>query len=158
MSYPDDELFFHKLSRFQRLYAKSLSSRLTPYGVQPGYLAILERLWQNDNVTQKALKATMDIEQATLSNTLKRMERDGLIERTPIKNDRRKHLITLTDNGTSIQSTVQGAINDLRTTVNQGLTINDRRYFKRIMRQMSEHLENDQIEPIVVLFDEITEE
>lgn len=131
--------------------------RLKPYGVQPGYLSILERLWERDNVTQKELKLTMDIEQATLSNTLKRMERDGLIERSPLKNDKRHHRITLTEKGTSVRSTVEGAIDDLRATVNTGLTVNDRRYFKRIMRQMTEHLEDDQIEPLVVLLDEIAD-
>lgn len=131
--------------------------RLKPYGVQPGYLTILERLWERDNVTQKELKLSMDIEQATLSNTLKRMERDGLIERSPLKSDKRHHRITLTDKGSSVRSTVEGAIDDLRATVNTGLTVNDRRYFKRIMRQMTEQLEDDQIEPLVVLLDEIAD-
>lgn len=131
--------------------------RLSPYGVQPGYLTVLHRLWQQDHVTQKELNATLDIEQATLSNTLKRMERDGLIVRTPNTQDRRHHLITLTENGTAMKSSVESAINDLRTTVNQGLTVNDRRYFKRIMRQMTEKLEDDQTEPLFLLLDEVTE-
>jgi len=158
MSYPKQELFFHQLSRFQRMYAKSLATRLSPYGVQPGYLTILDRLWEQDNITQKALNATMDIEQATLSNTLKRMERDKLIKRTPNKEDRRRHLIQLTEKGLSIKPTVKAAIDDLRSAVNTGLTINDRKYFRRIMRQMTEQLETDQMEPLVVLLDEITEE
>jgi len=150
-----DDLFFNQLSRFQRLYAKSLGTRLSPYDVQPGYLSILNRLWKQDNITQKQLKTTMDIEQATLSNTLKRMERDGLIHRTPTETDRRRHLIELTDKGKSAKQTVEAAVDDIRTTVNKGLTINDRRYFKRIMRQMTEQLEDDQIETLVVLLDEV---
>lgn len=155
MSYSMKPLFYTELSRFQRLYTKGLSMRLKPYGVQPGYLSILERLWDRDKVTQKDLKLTMDIEQATLSNTLKRMERDELIERRPLKNDKRHHLIRLTDKGKSVQNTVNSAIDDLRSIVNAGLTVNDRRYFKRVMRQMTEQLENDQIEPLVVLLDEV---
>ncbi|WP_247648456.1 MarR family transcriptional regulator [Pseudodesulfovibrio sp. zrk46] len=125
--------------------------------MQPGYLTILSRLWERDGITQKELKATLDIEQATLSNTLKRMERDGLVEQKRTKEDRRRHHITLTDHGRSIQSTVTAAIDDLRSSVNQGLTINDRRYFKRIMRQMTEKLEEDQMESIVVLLDEVVD-
>lgn len=155
MNHINEELFFTKLSRFQRLYAKSLAMRLAPYDVQPGYLAILQSLWNTDAVTQKDLTECMDIEQATLSNTLKRMERDQLIIRSPAKEDKRRHLITLTPKGNSIRTTVESAINDLRTTVNQGLTINDRRYFKRIMRQMTQHLETDHSEPLMVLLDEV---
>ncbi len=131
--------------------------RLSPYDVQPGYLTILHYLWQRDGVTQKELTQFLDIEQATLSNTLKRMERDGLVLRTPNKKDRRRHLITLTEKGASLKNPVETAINDLRKLVNEGLTVNDRRYFKRIMRQMSEKLEDDQTEPLFVLLDEVTE-
>lgn len=153
----NQSLFFDQLSRFQRLYAKSLSSRLIPYGVHPGYLSILFRLWEQDGITQKELNAFLDIEQATLSNTLKRMQRDGLITQPPLKTDRRRLHITLTDQGRTIRQTVEAAIDDLKSTVNQGLTINDRRYFKRIMRQMTEKLEEDQIESLVVLLDEVVD-
>ncbi|MGL1863490.1 MAG: MarR family transcriptional regulator [Pseudodesulfovibrio sp.] len=157
MNYEPDSLFFTQMSRFQRLYAKGLTMRLSPYDVQPGYLTILHYLWQRDGVTQKELTQFLDIEQATLSNTLKRMERDGLVLRTPNKKDRRRHLITLTEKGASLKKPVETAINDLRKLVNEGLTVNDRRYFKRIMRQMSEKLEDDQTEPLFVLLDEVTE-
>lgn len=149
--------FFTQLSKFQRLYSKGLSMRLSPYGVQPGYLAILEFLWQGKPSTQKELVHNLDLEQATLSNTLKRMERDGLIERKPARTDKRIHLISLTDKGLSLQTTVTGAIDDIRHTVNKGLTVSDRKYFKRIMRQMTEQLEDDQNEPLMVLLDEVTD-
>ncbi len=131
--------------------------RLAPYDVQPGYLTVLHFLWQSDNITQKELNQHVNIEQATLSNTLKRMERDELIHRTPNAKDKRRHLITLTPKGTSLKEPVASAINDLRKVVNEGLTINDRRYLKRIMRQMTEKLEDDQTESLFVLLDEVAE-
>jgi len=56
--------------------------RLSVYNVHPGYLSILRQLWLTDNITQKELPEQILVEQATLSNTLKRMERGGLIFRT----------------------------------------------------------------------------
>ena len=131
--------------------------RLAPYDVRPGYLTILYLLWQKDNVTQKQLSIHLDIEQATLSNTLKRMERDTLIERTLNRKDKRHHLITLTEKGSTIKSSIEDAINDLREVVNKGLTINDRKYFKRIMKQMTQQLEDDQAEPLFILLDEVAD-
>lgn len=157
MQYEPDGLFFTLLSRFQRLYAKSLSMRLSSFDVQPGYLSILHFLWQEDNITQKKLHGLLNMEQATLSNTLKRMERDGLVQRTPQPKDRRRHSIQLTEKGRNAQSSIEGGIEDLRKTVNQGLTINDRRYLKRIINQMCEQLENDQEDTFLVLLDEVTE-
>lgn len=155
MTLSEKTLFYSQLSAFHRLYGKSLSMRLSMYDVQPGYLTVLSRLWEADNITQKALHATLDIEQATLSNTLKRMERDGLIIRTRERKDRRRHRITLTSRARELQQTVDSAIADLETTVNKGLTVNDLRYFNRIMRQMIDQLETDQEEPMMLLLEEI---
>lgn len=151
------EFFFVRLSRLQRLYARALANRLAPYGVSPGYLSVLQVLWSGDGLIQKDLRSRLGIEQATLSNTLKRMERDGLIQRTPDPKDRRHHAITLTGQGRSVQRLVHEAVEDLRKTVNQGLTVNDRRYFNRIMRQMTDHLDDDLLEPLFVLVDEVTD-
>ena len=157
MSYESDPLFFSLLSRFQRLYTKSLTIRLSPFDVQPGYLSILHFLWQQDNITQKELHSLLSMEQATLSNTLKRMERDGLVRRTPLRKDRRKLAIQLTDKGVNAQSSVESCIDNIRKTVNKGLTINDRRYLKRIINQMSEQLKEDQEDTFFVLLDEVAD-
>jgi len=157
MLYQDDTLFFTLLSRFQRNYSKALAMRLSPYDVSPGYLSILHSLWQRDDIIQKELNKHVNIEQATLSNTLARMERDGLIERKAGRQDRRLFRIHLTVKGRDLQSAVNSAIEDLRKTVNRGLTINDRKYFKRVMKQMTEQLENDLRDPCLMLFDEISE-
>lgn len=77
--------FYSQLSRLHRLYTRGLVMRLDPYTVRPGYLDVLNVLWDEDNLTQKQLNAHLDIEQATLSNTLKRMERDGILTRIPNK-------------------------------------------------------------------------
>lgn len=150
--------FFHKISRFQKLYSRSLSNRLGPYGVSPGYLAILERLWDNDGVTQKQLHGQLDVEQATLSNTLRRMERDGLVRMDHDRADRRHKHIFLTDKASQLQSAVATAVRDLQEVVNKGLTINDLRYFNRILRQMDEQVANDLEDPFLMLFDEIPDQ
>ena len=149
--------FYLRLSRFQRLYDRALRNRLAPYDVNPGYLNVLQSLWERDGVTQTELRRGLDIEQATLSNTLKRMERDGLISRDADPKDRRLHAINLTPRGAEVRQLIDDALDDLNKTVNQGLTVNDRRYFNRIMRQMTDQLENDLLEPMFVLLDEVRE-
>ena len=46
----------------------------------------------------------LDVEQATLANTLARMERDGLIKRTPHPEDRRAKLIWLTPHARKLEA------------------------------------------------------
>ncbi|MCJ2165173.1 MULTISPECIES: MarR family transcriptional regulator [unclassified Pseudodesulfovibrio] len=157
MSNNPEHLFYFSLSRFTRLYTKGLSKRLEPHGIKPGYLEILFQLWQQDNVTQKELLAMLDIEQATLSNTLKRMERDGFLLSTRKPGDRRLTQLQLTDSGRAIQKVVSASIDDLQATVNSGLTINDRKYFRRILHQMTEQVASDLEEGCLILFDEVSD-
>lgn len=147
--------FFPAISRFNRLYAKALSKRLDPHGVRPGYLEILFRLWEGDGITQKELHAGLDVEQATLSNTLKRMERDGFLTRERNRKDRRRSAILLTDTGASLRKLVPAAIDDLQAVVNTRLSVTDRRYFRRILMQMNEQLVSDLDDGTLVLLDEV---
>jgi DNA-binding MarR family transcriptional regulator len=147
--------FASSMAKFNRLYARALANRLQPHGVLPGYLDILFRLWAKDGVTQKALHGLLDVEQATLSNSLARMERDGLLTRTRNPKDRRQTVIRLTQQGRGLQKIVLAAIDDLQSVVNQGLTINDRKYFRRILKQMTGRLEDDLQETVLVLLDEV---
>ncbi|QGY39522.1 MarR family transcriptional regulator [Pseudodesulfovibrio cashew] len=149
--------FFQELSRLQRLYTRSLTIRLGQLKVQPGYLAVLFRLWEKDGITQKELVRGLDIEQATLSNTLNRMERDGLVTRTRDKLDRRNLHIRLTEDAHRLQSPVRTALDDLGNTVNEGLSVTDLRYLRRIMQQMTTKLQSDQEEPLMILLDEVVE-
>ena len=50
-------------------------------------------------MTQAQLARRVAIEQPTMVRTIDRMERDGLVTRTPDPNDRRASRITLTDRG-----------------------------------------------------------
>ncbi len=67
-----------------RLFAAGLQRRIKPLGLATGQFPALVALWQKEGQTQKDLVAALDIEQATLANTLSRMERDGLVIRKPL--------------------------------------------------------------------------
>ena len=70
-------------------FSKSLASRANALGFLPGQFPVLVELWNEDGLTQRELLDRLDIEQATLANTLARMERDSLIVRQPHPRDRR---------------------------------------------------------------------
>ena len=72
-----------------RLFAAGLARRIQPLGLAPAQFMVLLELWHSDGRTQADLTAALDVEQATMANTLKRMERDGLILRMPSEEDRR---------------------------------------------------------------------
>ncbi len=86
-----------------RLFAVGLQQRIKPLGLATGQFPALLALWQNDGLTQKDLVGLLDIEQATLANTLSRMERDGLIVRKSCEHDGRVQRIHLTSQARALK-------------------------------------------------------
>ncbi|USG62570.1 MarR family transcriptional regulator [Sneathiella marina] len=86
-----------------RLFAKGLQERITPLGIVTGQFPMLLELWEQDGISQRELLSKLDVEQATLANTLTRMERDGLIKRTKHPSDARAQQIWLTDKARAVR-------------------------------------------------------
>ncbi|MBR9843046.1 MAG: MarR family transcriptional regulator [Rhodobacteraceae bacterium] len=80
-----------------RLMAHGLQKRLAPLDLAPAQFMVLLELWEEDGLTQTDLVARLDVEQATMANTLTRMERDGLIIREKSVADRRARIVVLTE-------------------------------------------------------------
>lgn len=86
-----------------RLFADGLRARVKPLGIVPGQFPALLELWEQDGLTQKELVTRLDIEQATMANTLVRMERDGLVRRKPHPGDGRAQQVWLTAKAKSLR-------------------------------------------------------
>ncbi|AYG64767.1 MULTISPECIES: MarR family transcriptional regulator [unclassified Rhizobium] len=91
-------------SQMAKGFARSLHQRAAKLGFSPGQFPILLELWSEDGLTQKQLLERVDIEQATMANTLSRMERDGLVERRPHPSDKRAQLIFLTSRAAAMEA------------------------------------------------------
>ncbi len=94
-----------------RLFAIGLHRRIKPLGLAPAQFMTLLELWEESGITQKELGLRLDVEQATMANTISRMERDGLIVRTPHPTDKRAQLIHVTDKANGLK---QGALDAAR--------------------------------------------
>jgi len=79
-----------------RLFTRAIERRLAPAGIATAYLPVLFALGDGTAMTQKALAQRAAVEQPTMAATLKRMERDGLVQRRPDPSDRRSALVALT--------------------------------------------------------------
>jgi DNA-binding MarR family transcriptional regulator len=80
-------------------------------------------------LTQRELLDRLDIEQATLANTLARMERDGLIVRRPHASDRRAMRNFLTDKAKTIEEPAIEAAREADQQLFKGF----RRFEKELM-------------------------
>ncbi|WP_438753313.1 MarR family winged helix-turn-helix transcriptional regulator [Pararhizobium sp. O133] len=96
-------------SLLAKSFSRALQERGQKLGFAPGQFPILLELWTEEGLTQKQLLDRMDIEQATMANTLARMERDGLIVRRKHPTDKRAQQIFLTDRAKQMETEAKEA-------------------------------------------------
>lgn len=112
-----------------RAFSRSLNQRSEALGFSPGQFPVLLELWSEDGLTQKQLLDRVGIEQATMANTLSRMERDGLIERRPHPKDRRAQLVFLSDKAKRMEDEATSAARE----ADQALFAGFRRFEKELL-------------------------
>lgn len=83
------------INKIARLNARWLEPRLQPFGLAVAQMPVFTIL-QKGPASQRELAQQLQVEQPTMAQLLQRMERDGLITRTPDPEDGRSSLVELT--------------------------------------------------------------
>ncbi len=115
-------------------FSRSLQQKSAVLGVTPGQFPILMTLWNEDGITQRELVERLEIEQATIANTLSRMVRDGLIDRRPHPTDKRAQLLFLTDRAKSLEEQVVAAAREADEALFAGFRRFERELLLEYMR------------------------
>ena len=126
-----------------RLFAIRLTTEIEALRLAPAQFAALLQLWERDGRTQADLMEALDIEQATLANTLSRMERDGLIKRTPHPDDKRAKLIWLTDHARDLEGDAKRRASDVNNRALSSLSDQERDQFLDVMTKVIGNLKDD---------------
>lgn len=134
-------------SLLARGFARSLQARATGLGFSPGQLPILVALWGEDGLTQRQLVDRLDIEQATIANTLVRMERDGLIERRRHPTDKRAQLLFLTAQAKALEAEATAALNAAEDEMFGGFRRFERELVLEYMRWLVENARRLEADP-----------
>jgi len=123
-----------------RLFAIALQKKIAPLGLAPAQFMTLLELWAEEGLTQRGLLQRLDVEQATMANTLARMERDGLIVRKPHPQDRRAQSIWLTDKARALETPAKKAASSVNEIALEGLPEEDRERFIEAMDRIVANL------------------
>ncbi len=123
-----------------RLFAQALAERINPMGLAPAQFQCLLELWREDGLTQRDLVQRLDVEQATMANTLKRMERDGLIERRAHEGDGRARTIHLTERARELQGPAQAEAHAVNARATAEMSEAERLAFLDLMTRAVEAL------------------
>ncbi len=116
-----------------RRFAGALQTRIKPMGLSTGVFPIMVQLWEEDGLTQAELVRRIGIEQATMANTLARMQRNGLIDRRPSRADGRAHEVRLTEKGQKLEAPAIEAALTVNASALSGLSPDERAQFLELL-------------------------
>jgi DNA-binding MarR family transcriptional regulator len=104
---PTPERLGHLLNKVCGLRHRRMHELLDELGLYYGQPAMLNALWAGDGVTHSALAAQLGKSPATITKTVKRMEKAGFVERKPDPRDERLSRVYLTAAGRDVQAAVE---------------------------------------------------
>lgn len=99
-----------RLTRLTRLTRLRAESALGPLGLRPRHLVALTVLRDYGSPTQQALAAALQTDRTNLIGLLNELETDGLVLRRRSAEDRRRHFVELTDDGTERLAEAEAAL------------------------------------------------
>lgn len=138
MTFTKNQSAGYLINHVARIFARGLTARIKPLGLTTGTFPTLLELWETDGLTQKQLVERLDIEQATIANTLARMERDGLILRAKDASDGRMQRVWLTEKARGLRRPAIAAALAENAAELAGLSTDERAQFIALMQKIIE--------------------
>ncbi|MFT8675774.1 MAG: MarR family transcriptional regulator [Acetobacter sp.] len=112
----------HYFSRIARGLTRIGDIRLRELGFATAQLPVLAALRDGAQLSQTELARWAKVEQPTMAQMLARMERDGLVQRTPDPHDRRSSLISLTPKALERLPAGRAVLRQANADMTQGLS------------------------------------
>ena len=100
----------HLINRAARLMLRLADIRFRPLGLRVASFPVLTMLRTGQKLSQKELALCARIEQPSMAQLLSRLERDGMIKRSPDPGDGRSSLISITRKALGVLPEVDAAV------------------------------------------------
>lgn len=129
---------FHEM---QQAYGSRVMRALSGIGLYRGQPPVLLMLSNSESgITQAQLAQELCVSPASVTVSLKRMEKAGLIERKPGENDARCNLVTLTDKGRVLLKEAEKLIGGIGERMFEGFSEEEIRVFTEFLCRLTKNL------------------
>ena len=142
----DEKLKYEmEFTRVIRMYYGRMQAQLAEVGIYRGQPPIMGLLYQHDGMSQKEMASALNLSPATMTVTLKRMEKAGLVCREMDEHDQRILRVHLSEQGRQMWLKSADQIRCVTEELLEGFTPEEERqmreYLFRIARNMERAVE-----------------
>ena len=130
----------YQVNHMARLFIRAIHDRIKPLGLSTGTFPVMLALWEKEGQTQRELVQELDVEQATMANTLSRMERDGLVVRRAHEADARVQTVWLTERARGLREPAIRAASEVNDLATRGMSDQQRAEFTTLTAQVIANL------------------
>lgn len=123
-----------------RLFSRALERRIVRHGVSSGQWRSLRVLWEQDGITQRELSERVGATEATTVAMIRRLVRDGLVERRPDPLDARKVRVVLTPRARRLRARLMPYVEEVNEIALRGVSEADRATVRRVLAHMYRNL------------------
>ncbi len=113
-----------------------LDRELRTEGLRLGQYQVLSVLWNEDALTPRELSARLNVEMPTVTRTVQRMVRDGLVRRKAHSHDARSVHICITEKGTALRGPIERLLERETARLLDGFTEGEARALVDLLERM----------------------
>ena len=132
----------HLISRTSDLKHRRVHELLDELGLYRGQTPVLRALWAQDGLTQSELTARLNRSPSTITKTVQRMEKAGLVKRCPDDSDERISRVFLTDAGRVIRPAVEEVWNKLNQQLFAGFSAQELTLLSDFLTRVCRNIES----------------
>jgi DNA-binding MarR family transcriptional regulator len=117
--------------RHAALWQEQVSAEIS--SVQYAALAVLERM---PGASQSELGAELDLDRSTIADIVSRLERRGVIERSPHESDRRRYSLRLTAAGLAEVERLRPLVSEANAKLTEGLSAGELATLRTLLKRI----------------------
>jgi DNA-binding MarR family transcriptional regulator len=140
MTRPIGETTGYLLARACKAHRGNVGAVLSEVGLHAGQEMVLSHLWREDGLAPSELAARLGVEPPTVTNTLSRMEKAGLLVRCRHPQDARCTRVYLTERGWELREPVERRWETVQERAFAGITPEEEDLLRELLIRIHDNL------------------
>ena len=130
-----------KMMRVNRLHRSAVEKRFRELDIHRSQYMLLVHLFNlNGSPSQKEIAAHFNVTPAAIAMSLKKMEKNGFIERTPAIFDNRVNVIKVSEKGKAVMEASHNIFREIDLATIEGITEEENDFLQRIFTKLIDNL------------------